>query len=144
MFDNSGAGSTRFIDLRVLSCGTTSLPSSTTLNFSVKVTDTTLAASRWTVNGYRLFTALQNISDNQAAVGNINYFDESGNFLASDPFNLAPGTSRQIVHLENIPIGGVIFGGVRINFSQTGDADVRVEEYEFRPDTSSFLVFGFR
>ncbi len=141
-FDNPGS-STRLITLHVYACGA-SVPVPTTVNFQVRVIDTTLVAARWSVNGYRMLTAVHNNSDTSHAVGAIVYMGEDGSFLAADPFNLPPNGSAEIVRPVATPIAGRLFGGVRITFVKGVSGQFDALEYLFNPVTGAMLTVPYQ
>lgn len=145
-FDNSSfdnpPSSTRLITLQVSACGA-AFSGATTVSFHVRVIDTTLVAARWSVNGYRMQTALHNNSDTSHAVGAIVYMGEDGTFLAADPFDLPPNGSAQIVRPIATPIAGRLFGGARITFVKGVPGQFDAREYLFNPVSGALLAFPY-
>jgi hypothetical protein len=114
-------------------------------DFTLRIVPTTLAAARWSVNGYNDFFALSNISsgdDSSAIQGQLLYFDESGNQVGHDWFTLGPNASTQIVKPNGVPIGGAIRGGVRIVHDGAPGALLAHQTW-FNPVTGQFVVYPF-
>ena len=137
-----GSITSRFITVAVgkLGGGT---PSSS-VGLAIRVVDTTLAAARWTVNGYRALFALNNLSNGSHAKGSIQYWGENGNFLDFDSFDIPPNGGTQISRPASVPIGGQLFGVVRIVFGEGSAQQVIAREYNFAPAANQFIFFDFK
>ena len=130
----------RFVHIVVQPCCGNGQP--VTESFHVRVIDLTQTAARWTVNGYSMFIALNNTSRN-AASGYVDYFDQAGNLVSFDFFSVPADGSIQLVHNANTPIGGVLFGGIRVIPSSGSPGAITAHEYNFNPAIGQYLSFPF-
>jgi hypothetical protein len=140
-FINSGGA--RRVALHVQKNGS---PPAVAVDFALRIVPTTLAAARWSVNGYNDYFALSNVAstDGFSSInGSILYFSEAGALVGSDPFTLAHDGSVQIVHLSGAAIGGAIRGGVRIVHNGAPGA-ILAHQTLFSPGTGQFIQYPFQ
>ena len=131
----------RFVHIQVRALGT-NIPPVSGIFFHIRVIDLTQVAARWTVNGYKMFIALNNTSRG-AVTGFVDYFDQAGNFLDSDSFTLPADGSTQIVRNANVPIGGALFGGIRVIPTAGSPGAITAHEYNFNSAIGQYLSFPF-
>ena len=141
VYGNLASPSPRLIKLRVEKAGGPPLTGQVT--FWIRAVDTTLAAARFTVNGYQAFFALNNLSRTTPAGGYILYWNPNGIQLSADSFNIPPNGSIQIVKPNGTPIAGALAGGVQIMFALGTAGQVEAREYNFNPTTGQYLTFDF-
>ena len=135
----SNFSSDRFVRIAVQACcGNTPPPSG--ISFHLRVTDLTQTAARWTVNGYRMLVGLNN-SSRSPVTGFVDFFDEAGNFLAFDSFNIPADGSKQFVHPDGVMIGGVLFGGIRVIPTSGAPGAITALEYNFNSVAGNYLTF---
>jgi len=136
-------GGTRRVALHVQKNGPAP---SAPFDFAVRVVPTTMAAARWSVNGYNDFFALSNVASTNGSGGTISgkilYFNEAGAQVGSDPFTLAADASVQIVKLNGAAIGGAVRGGVRIVHDGAPGA-ILAHQTLFSPGTGQFIQYPF-
>ncbi len=115
-------------------------------SFAVRVVPTTMAAARWSVNGYSDIFALSNVAASDAfsshVSGTIVYFDEAGSVVGSDNFTLPPNGSVQIIKPNGVALGGATRGGVRIVHDGAPGA-ILAQQTWFNPVTGQFVHYPF-
>jgi len=138
---NSGAA--RRVAFRVSKNGG---PPASPVDFAFRVVPTTLAAPRWSVNGYGDYIAISNVASSNGGAsinGKIIFFDESGAQVGSDSFALAPDGSAQIVKPSGVAIGGAVRGGIRIVHDGAPGAII-AHQTLFSAGTGQFIQYPFQ
>ena len=118
---------------------------SATVYFAIRIVTTTLASTRWSVNGYSDFIALSNVASTDGVssiTGSILYFNEAGTLVGSDPFSLGPDASVQIVKPNGVAIGGALKGGIRVVHDGAPGA-ILAHQLWFNPVTNAYIQYPF-